>query len=87
MPPGHQSGHFAPSDDPAASYGGAATAGGAIAYEFVVAMQAGDGRGAVPQLFGDRFDAFWALRPSQEDVAGIFEHLGELYPPETDDTE
>ena len=29
---------------------------------------------------GDRFEAFWALRPSQEDVAGIFEHINELYP-------
>lgn len=50
------------------------------AYEFVVALQEGDARRALQELLGDRFDAFWALRPSQEDVAGIFEHLGELYP-------
>ena len=47
-------------------------------------MQAGDGRGPCHSSSAIRFDAFWALRPSQEDVAGVFEHLGELYPKDED---
>lgn len=54
-------------------------------YDVIVALQERDGRGALQQLLGDRFDAFWALRPSQETVAEIFEHLGELYPKGDDD--
>lgn len=51
-------------------------------YDVVVALQQGDARLALQELLGEHFDAFWALKPSQETVAEIFEHLDVLYPKE-----
>ena len=47
-----------------------------------MALQEGDARRALQELLGDRFDAFWALRPSQQTVAEVFEHINDLYPRE-----